>query len=503
MKILVWVLILIATGVYITGPIVDPDLWWHITVGRWILAHGQIPTVDLWNMFALGEPWRAYSWSNEVVLAFVEGRFGMHGLLVLKLILAGAIAVGFGLAFYSIARDGFIALLLGVYGTLGCFAHFTLRPQSLVWLFFAALLALADRVSTEGLTSRRAALLAGLMCLWANTHITTALGLGALALWLFVGRASVGLVVRTCGIAFLGTLVTPYVGGEWLTFLHKTGHPLQLQAITEFGPATIMQHSTAFLILISAIFALAIVRRPNVIEPAKIVLAGGFTIGALAVVKFLPFAVVVWCALVALMWRRSREDLSILGNLGEAIERLRRIGGAFPHEGLSFVMICSMIVSIHNLWPEPVSRVIVPVDAVDFIQKHALPHPILNDFGRGGYMMYRLSNPDGTTDHPVPIDGRTNVTPRDVWLKFNAAFQGQERWQEYLDLVKPETILWKSESPLLSILLARGEWCVVFRSGTAESGFVVMVKRTLFDARPGEFVSPQCGGITPPVGVST
>jgi hypothetical protein len=492
MQILLWALILIATGVYISGPIVDPDLWWHLTVGRWIVAHGEIPSVDYWNMFALGEPWRAYSWLSEIVVALVDGRFGPHGLLTLKFILAGSLGLSLGLAFRAIARDGFLGALLGVFATLACHNHFTLRPQSLVWIFFALLLALADRIETEGLSRRRAVWLALLMCLWANTHITTVLGIGALALWLFNGLGSIGLVVRACGVAFLGTLITPYFGGEWLTFLSKTGHPLQMQAIAEFAPATIMQHSTAFLVIIVGLFGAFALRRPNLIEPGKIILAGGFTIAGLAVVKFLPFAVLVWCGLVAVMWRRTRGEPAILGNLAEGLERLRRLVGALPYEGLSFLVICTMIVNIYNVWPEPVSRTIVPLEAVDFIEQHRLAHPILNDFGRGGYMMYRLSGADGSIQHPVPIDGRTNVTPKDVWEKAHASFQGSARWEEYLKLVKPETILWKSESPLISILEARGDWCVVFRRGSVEFGYVVLIKRTEFEARPGEFSSPAC-----------
>jgi len=502
MQILLWALILIATGVYISGSIVDPDLWWHIAVGRWIVANGQVPTVDIWNMFALGEPWRAYSWSNEVVVAFVDTHFGAHGLLTLQFVLAGLLGLSLGLVYRSISRDGFIGAVLGVFATLACHNHFTLRPQSLVWILFGIVLALADRIATDGLTRRRALALAGVMCLWANSHITTALGIAALAAWIFVGRASIGLVVQSCLIAFVGTLLTPYWGGEWLTFLSKTGHPLQLQAIAEFAPATIMQHSTAFLILSAAMFGVFVVRRPTIVEPAKLILAGGFSIGALAVVKFLPFSVIVWCALIALVWRRTREEPAILGNLGEALLRLRRLVDALPYEGLSFLVICTIIVNVYNVWPEPVSRSIVPIDAVDFIEKHQLAHPVLNDFGRGGYMMYRFSRNDGTIEHPVPIDGRTNVTPKEVWEKAHAAFQGQARWKEYLDLVKPETILWKSESPLVSILVAEGEWCVVFRGGTPEFGYVVLVKRSTFDGRTGEFTSPNCSGANAPVAPS-
>jgi hypothetical protein len=497
MQALVWLFVLIATGVYICGPIVDPDLWWHLTVGRWIVAHREIPSVDLWNMFGVGQPWRAYSWSNEVLFALIDGRFGAHGLLVLKLVLGAAIGVSLGYAFRSIARDSFIGAVLGVFATAACFNHFTLRPQSFVWIYFGLVLMVVERIGAEGLSARRAAGLFILMALWANTQITTVLGVGAITLWLFHGRASLGLVGRTVGCALAGTLCTPYVGGEWLTFISKSGHPLKMQAIAEFAPATIMQHSTVFLVLVGALVLMLVQRRPAILEPGKLVLAGAFTLGALAVVKFIPFAVMVWCALAALAWQRSRTEPSVLGNLGEALERLRRVVVQIPAEGLSFVLICTIIVNVHNLWAEPISRIIVPIDAVDFMQKHNVPHPILHDFGRGGYIMYRYAKPDGTLEHRVPIDGRTNVTPPEVIIQARVALRGLEGWEEYFDAVKPETILWKTESPLVNILRAGSEWCQVHRSGLPEQGYAVFVKRSYLESNPGELVSPQCGATEP------
>ncbi|MCB0321329.1 MAG: hypothetical protein KDD60_10430, partial [Bdellovibrionales bacterium] len=65
MKSILWALVCVSVGLYITQPVLDPDLWWHIAIGRWILEHGTIPVTEHWNFFALGKPFRAYSWSFE------------------------------------------------------------------------------------------------------------------------------------------------------------------------------------------------------------------------------------------------------------------------------------------------------------------------------------------------------------------------------------------------------------------------------------------------------
>ena len=54
-------LILLAGTSHCFYPIEDPDLFWHIVIGRWILDHGAVPQVEYWNYFGLGQTFRAYS----------------------------------------------------------------------------------------------------------------------------------------------------------------------------------------------------------------------------------------------------------------------------------------------------------------------------------------------------------------------------------------------------------------------------------------------------------
>ena len=113
MKQLLWVSLVIMVGSYISLSIGDPDLWWHITIGRWIVSHQTVPRVDYWNMFSGDKLWRAYSWSNEVLLALVDQWAGEKGLLIFQILLACSLA---GTLFYiygRIARDYFVGSLLG------------------------------------------------------------------------------------------------------------------------------------------------------------------------------------------------------------------------------------------------------------------------------------------------------------------------------------------------------------------------------------------------------
>lgn len=474
MKQVLWLVLAVACAVYIVQPIQDPDLWWHIVVGRWIIAHFGVPSVDYWSEFGHGTPWRAYSWSNEVVLAWVDSSFGVNGLLTLKLLLGVALAVSLFYTLGRIAGDWFFGGLLGVFSTAACFNHFTLRPQTVTWLLLAWLILVGWHLTRSGWNWRRVGWAMLLLAIWANTHITTVLGLAALAAFLWPS-GDPKFVVKVLLFGFFGTLFTPYLGGEWVTFLSKTSHPFQHALVAEFQPANVLQFSTAFLLLTGFLLIMFLHYSPHAAAPAVLLMGGVFALGGLAVVKFLPFAVIFLSAVLAQIWRKRQEGGANLGNLGEAVDRLKRLYEGAPREGLAFLVICFLIVEFVGIWKHPLALSVTPRDSIDFMEKHELPHPLLNDFGKGGYVMYRFSDSSGDPIYRVSIDGRTNVTPPEVFEEFHAALQGKHNWRDYIERVQPKTILWRPESPLTSLLLLDPEWCLVHRSGDLEKGFVLFV----------------------------
>jgi hypothetical protein len=502
MKAFLWAAVVLFVGSYICLDVADPDLWWHIVVGKWILGHHAVPRQDYWNMFGAGQPWRAYSWSNEIVFALIDRWWGDRGLAALQVLLGVALAGSLFAVNGRIARDWFFGALLGLYSTVACFNHFTLRPQVVVWVLFACVIAISDSITERGVTKTRLALLALVGCIWANTHLTAILGLGAIFLWTVecpspctrweqAGKATLAF--------FVGTLVTPYVGGEWLTFLSKGGHPLKYQMIAEFQPATILQYSTVFVLLQFVFLVMVSFGSRRLPTLSRSALAGGMTIAGLTAIKFLPFAVISLSALMAVWWRdaSSTEAEDDFDNLGEGLRllkaRFERLANQ-TYGAIAFFILCLVIVNVKGVMSSPINLSIVPKKAVDFIEEHKLGHPILNEFGAGGYLMYRFSNDNGTPRYQVSLDGRTNVNPPELWDMYMASFQGRNTWRDYIEAVKPNTILWRQGSPMVSLLFESGEWCRVFASGTEDTDSVVFVRKEYFSSVKAQLTSTNCSG---------
>lgn len=500
MKILLWIALSIFIGSYICIPVSDPDLWWHIVVGRWIVAHKTVPQVDYWNMFAAGQAWRAYSWSNEIVYALVERFYGEQGLAAAQMLLAIGMVIAYQYLFGRVARNYYIGALLGSYTAIACFAHFSLRPQTLIWLLLVAVLVVVDDIVEQCVTKGRLLALVVLGAVWANTHLTAILGLIGVGLWSWqgaLGKSDVRRAIITSAAFFLGTLITPYLGGEWLTFFAKSGHTFHFSSIDEFKPAHILQFSTGFLLLQVCLLTIVSFQTRKVLPLTRVLLCAGMVMAGMTAVKFLPFASVSLSIALAVVWRESVHVTghgtggSLINGFKAAIAWFQRLH--FHTIGaLTFCVGSLASVNVVHLIKSPIYGAIVPKRAVDFIETHNLGHPILNEFGTGGYLMYRFSSNNGEPIHRVPIDGRTNVNPPAVWQSYEKAFWGREGWKEYIQKVEPKTILWSQGSPLVALLLDSPNWCRVFQTGTKAHDYSVFILKEDFQRYDKGLLSSNC-----------
>jgi hypothetical protein len=144
-----WISIGLVAAAYLVDPINDPDLWWHIVAGRWIIAHQAVPHVEIWNQFSLGIPWKAYSWSNEIVLAAVNDSLGIMGLLALKVALGVFLVGTFMYCLGRVSNNMLFGAFLGLVVLGGCDITFTLRPQCFAWGLFAWMIYAAHTISDK------------------------------------------------------------------------------------------------------------------------------------------------------------------------------------------------------------------------------------------------------------------------------------------------------------------------------------------------------------------
>ncbi|MGD0932781.1 MAG: hypothetical protein ABR902_19210, partial [Candidatus Korobacteraceae bacterium] len=70
----------------------DPDVWWHLSTGNWILQNHAVPHDGLFSQYS-NLPWVDSSWLFDVVLAAVYKLMGLRALPVSLMALKIAIAM--------------------------------------------------------------------------------------------------------------------------------------------------------------------------------------------------------------------------------------------------------------------------------------------------------------------------------------------------------------------------------------------------------------------------
>ena len=73
----------------------DPDTYLHIAAGRWIIAHGSIPTSDPFSHSLSNAPWTSHEWLAEIIFAKAYELGGWGGVVALT------VAAGFASASFA------------------------------------------------------------------------------------------------------------------------------------------------------------------------------------------------------------------------------------------------------------------------------------------------------------------------------------------------------------------------------------------------------------------
>ena len=381
-------------------PVTDPDFWWHLPTGNWILAHHAVPRHDLYTFTVSNHRWITHEWLSEVMVAvlYAAGR-----LPLVSLVFGAITATGFLLVYLAIDRRvNFV--IAGLILALGVAAANPIWGPRIQMITFAlsALTYLWVKRFCEG-QSRALYLLPVVMLVWVNLHGGFVLGYAILGLALLVEalrhltgrrgamtrarlRAMVVVLVASIAVAILN----PNGWDIYLYPFQTGGSPEQQRLIVEwFSPNFQLSQMWAFeAVIFLIIVGLALSRR---IEPRQLLLVLVGLGLALHSVRNLSFFMLVAVPALADYAQQARERV--------AFSWPRRVPKTTPLTFTANVVMIGLVLSIVALASVPSLRQRVdgklvardfPIKAADFVVAHPPPGHMLNVYGWGGYLIFRL-----------------------------------------------------------------------------------------------------------------
>jgi hypothetical protein len=162
--VLIFSLVIFALDKQLLG---DPDTYWHVATGKWILTERAFPRRDIFSHTALGQPWIDLEWLAQVILFESYDRFGWAGLILLC---GFVISLTFVIMYEFLAAELRPTVALGASAISFLFAsdHYLARPHLLTLPIIVVWTVILSRASTEKCSPPL--WLLPLMTLWANLH---------------------------------------------------------------------------------------------------------------------------------------------------------------------------------------------------------------------------------------------------------------------------------------------------------------------------------------------
>jgi hypothetical protein len=243
-----WLPLIFAATAYLTlitrmsSLLKDSDLYWHITVGQWIIDHGAVPHVDLFSFTMRDAPWITSAWLSEVLLFAAFKLAGWTGPALLVAFSASAAFFLLTLLLLKRLPNIPVMILVGA-GIAMTEIHLLARPHVLVFPLMVLWTNALVQATEQGRAPSLAYLL--LITLWANLHGSFTLGLALIApfafeaLWTADKSARKTIAVQWLRFGLLALVagcITPYGPESILVTLRILNLGATLSNITEWGP---------------------------------------------------------------------------------------------------------------------------------------------------------------------------------------------------------------------------------------------------------------------------
>jgi hypothetical protein len=486
----------LSCGVLASRLLGDAGIGWHIRNGQLMLQTHAITRVDPFSSTMSGQPWYAWEWLYDLLIAGVHHWAGLNGVVFLTaLVVAATFALTLRLA---VARGGDLPLTIVLLAlAIGSSAiHLFARPHVFSWLFVVVWFQALDswEIAPDAAKNRRLLWLPVLMVLWVNVHGGFITGFVLLGIYLVSEfpqllsassrSARAPRIKNLAGVTLLSLLAT---------FVNPYGYKLHAHIYRYLTDRFLMNHIEEFrspnfhdlapqcfvVLLIITVIALATAReKPRLSQLLTMIFAAG---SGLYAARNLPVSSLLLTLTVAPILSRAAAEAK---NESETAAWLRGLlarceafgsrmgqmevslrGHFWPLAGVAFgLWIClhdgklgssqigsSQIMDAHF----PAKR--FPVQAVDLLVRRESSEPVFCPDYWGGYLIYRLY-----PQTKVVVDDRHDLYGSQFLKQYLKVTQVEPEWEQVLDGMQVKVVLVPSESGLANVLKESPQWKVVY-----------------------------------------
>lgn len=457
-------------GASLLRKLFDPDVWFHLVVGREVVRRMSIPDQEFYILPRLGEPGEFHEWGFGVFYYLIEHYSGYAGMAIVNAAFGCGILLCLLLAAEGSRKAGWWQVLPPL--ALALYAiepRLNFRPETLLYLLLAAEIYLLENY----LAQRKLLWLLPLpaFCwLLIQCHPSAIFLIGVFGM--YAAQAVLGSAEKFKTAAVLGAVALAMAGASALNpyGLHQLLMPFYTLANDE-----LVNSVNEFLPVLDTVYA------PQFVAVA---LTGAVAILFSPKKRLVDFLLFFTFAVLAFRYARNIALLGIasyvfIGNaFNRWAERLADSGARRTVAALLSVAIgLAGIVKVSGspAWGVGIDDELNPQQSARLLKRLEVRGNILNFFHLGSYLAWEL-------ERPVFVDGKNYGTNKAVMLH-DDAFMARQNLGSIIGsyniraIVTPATLAFSGEIiPLVANLAEDDDWVLV---GQERAGLLFIRSRDL------------------------
>jgi hypothetical protein len=446
-------------------PMVDPDTWWHLRTGQWILDNRALLTADPFSYTRLGAAYYYPAWLSEVLMAAL---FSLGGLPVLNILFTALLLLAFLMVFFTMKGDAFLTVVVLVLAVVASEVYWSARPQLFTFLLGACFYLVIRRFLFEGKNALW--ILPPIMLLWVNIHpgfivgfillgiALTARGLKYLAenrprdpqhgrelVWLagILAACAATACINPRGMAIFNYLLDTVSVRFLLQFIQEWKSP-------DFHNLQAQIFLALFLLTWTAI----------VFSPDRVDLVDFLFLVVFGVMGFIACRNTYLLSIIApaIIMRHGDPILHRVFPRWNPDHPVSRGEAAVQVSILAVAAVASMawIISSYSNTMNTLLSIQRPAEAVEYLIRHPEQGRVFNSYNWGSYLLW------ADPSHPVFVDGRTDLYGDEILDEYITVIYAREGWRDILSKWDVRVVFLEPDEPIVVILLAEG-WTEGYR----------------------------------------
>jgi hypothetical protein len=453
----------------------DPDFWWHLRIGRWMVENGRLPATDLFTFTVPNHVWTDHEYLTESLMWLITNTLGLAALSVAFGLVTWA---GFWLIYRQVRHQPFVIAGVGlaigaiagapIWGPRAQMITFALSCLELYWLH--------GYLSGRSRTIRFFPLV---MVVWANLHGGWVIGF----VWLGVAlvaeairwvsdrsnpahRMHLRFLAMIAAISVVAVAATPHFLSLYPYPFQTQGSVAQQKLIVEwFSPDFHEIHVRPFEFMMFVVIAGFALRRPSLYEFLLTMVALGLALQSVRnLVLFVAAATPVMINTYSELWK--------------GISRERRWSFSIPPRRLFATLTAIVLLVIagvtvvrvtDSLGAAQQNRLTVgdyPVKAADWLAANPqVGTRMFNQYGWGGYLAYRFY-PD--EHRKVFIFGEAALMGDGLLNQYEDVVTLRSNWKAVLDEYQVDYVVYNKGEALANVLATQPDWTLAYEDSIAQ-----------------------------------